>query len=279
MAEFTRELFLKALDEWGRYVETFRGLPEAEQASFLTTQGYASVRDLLAHVAVWWEEARDVIDETLTQGDRPGRKYDFAVFNAAAIERFQDAPEAEFMAWYEAERQQMTSLVSGLDESQLQMRRIQNWLNAVLLEHLKEHGCDAPRFLVIDTLHREWGDYVNGFARLAAAEQRAFLQKQGFGRFRDLLAHVVAWWEHGIGVIESSGSEDSGDVDDVDAFNAEAVGRFGLMEEAQLLAKYEDTRLTLASLIDMLPDEVLSQTHVRSWLRADVIDHYYEHAL
>jgi hypothetical protein len=159
------------------------------------------------------------------------------------------------------------------------VRRIQNWLNAVLLEHLKEHGCDAPRFLLIDTLHREWGDYVKGFTGLTGAEQAAFLKKEGFDRFRDLLAHVVAWWEHGIGVIESSASEDSVEVDDIDSFNAEAVERFGLLDEGTVLAKYEDTRLTLASLVDMLPDEVLSQPHVRSWLRADVIDHYCEHAL
>jgi len=279
MAEFTRELFVKALDEWGRYAETFRGLPQEEQAAFLKAQGYASVRELLAHVAVWWEEARGIIDETIKHGEGLGRKYDFAVFNAAAIKRFQDTPEAEFMSWYETERQRMSGVLSGLSESQLQVRRVRNWLNAVLLEHLKEHGCDAPRFLVIDTLHREWGDYVKGFAGLTEAEQAAFLKKQGFDRFRDLLAHVVAWWEHGIGVIESSASGAPGDVDDVDAFNAEAVERFGLMDEAQVLVKYEDTRLTRASLVDMLPDEVLSQSQVRSWLRADVIDHYYEHAL
>jgi hypothetical protein len=265
------------LDEWGRYAETFRGLPEEEQTSFLKAQGYASVRELLAHVGVWWEEARGIIDETIRHGEGQRRKYDFAVFNAAAIRRFQDTPDAEFMAWYEAERLRMSSVVSALNESQFRVGRIQNWLNAVLLEHLKEHGCDAPRFLLIDTLHREWGDYVKGFEGLTEAEREAFLKKQGFDRFRDVIAHVVAWWEHGIGVIEAS--EDSGDVDDVDSFNAEAVKRFGLLDEPQVLAKYEDTRLTLASLVDMLPDEVLNQPHVRSWLRADVIDHYFEHAL
>jgi hypothetical protein len=279
MAESTRELFLKALDEWGRYAETFRSLPEEEQISFLKAQGYASVRELLAHVAVWWEEARGIIEETIKHDGGPGRTYDFAAFNAAAIQRFQDTPDAEFMAWYEAERQRMSSVVSALNESQLQVRRIQNWLDAVLLQHLKEHGCDAPRFLLIDTLHREWGDYLKGFAGLTETMQAAFLKKQGFDRFRDVLAHVVAWWEHGIGVIESSASEDSGEVDDVDSFNAEAVERFSLLEEPQVVAKYEDTRLALASLVDMLPDEVLSQPRVRSWLRADVIDHYYEHAL
>jgi hypothetical protein len=52
MADFTRELFLKSLDEWGRYAETFGGLSEEEQASFLEAQGWP-MRDFW-RVAVWW---------------------------------------------------------------------------------------------------------------------------------------------------------------------------------------------------------------------------------
>src|SRR3990170_4810084 len=74
MAEFTRELFLQALDEWGRYAGAYGNLPAAEQADFLKAQGYASMRDLLAHVAVWWEEARGIIAETIKRGDGPARK-------------------------------------------------------------------------------------------------------------------------------------------------------------------------------------------------------------
>ena len=179
MADFTRELFLQSLDEWGRYAETFRSLPVEEQSSFLKAQGYASVRELLAHVAVWWEEARGIIDAIIKHGDAPRRKYDFAVFNAAAIQRFQDTPDAEFVAWYEAERQRISSVVSALNELQFRVGRIQNWLNAVLLEHLKEHGCDAPRFLLIDTLHREWGDYVKGFAGLDSGRADSVSREAG----------------------------------------------------------------------------------------------------
>ena len=279
MAEFTRELFLQALDEWGRYAEVFRSLPAEEQADFLRTQGYASVRDLLAHVAVWWEEGRGIIAETIKRGEGAARKYDFDEFNAASLRRFKDTPEQEFMAWYEAERERMTAVVKDLSEAQLQIRRVRNWLNGIILQHLKEHGVDAPRFLIIDMLLREWGDYVRNFNELTAEQQRAFLEKQGFGRFRDLAAHIVAWWEHGIGVIEGSASGAASDVQDVDAFNARAVERFGRLEEAQVWTQYENTRLTLSNLMDMLPDEILAKHHVRSWVRADVIEHYYEHAI
>lgn len=279
MAEFTKELFVQALEEWGRYTEVFAGLPADEQADFLKRQGYTSLRDLLAHVGVWWEEARGIIDETVKHGGRPARKYDFAAFNAAALKRFKDVPEAEFMAWYESERRLMLALVSSLTDEQLSLRRMCSWLDGVVLEHLKEHGVGAPRFLVIDMLHREWGDYVMRFNALNGEKQTAFLQEQGFGRFRDVLAHMIAWWEQGIAVIEGSSSEDPGEVEDVDAFNAQAVERFGQLAEAPVLAHFDDTRFALASLIDMLPDEVLAKPNVQSWLRADVLDHYYEHAI
>jgi len=279
MAELTRELVLQALEEWGRYPEVFRRLPAQEQGDFLKRQGYASMRDLLAHVAVWWEEARGIIDETVKHGARPGRKYDFAKFNAAALDRFQNTPEAEFLVWYESQRQQLVALISSLTDEQWQVARIQNWLNGVVLEHLKEHGIDAPRFLVIDTLQREWGDYAGRFAALNTEQQAAFLQKQGFARFQDLLAHIIAWWEQGMAVIEGSSAEDPGEVNDIDGFNASAVERYGELPEAAVLAKCDSTRLTLANLMDMLPDEVLAKPHVDSWLRADVIDHYFEHAI
>ena len=279
MAAFTRELYLQALEEWGHYAEAFGKLGRDEQAEFLKAQGYASMRDLLAHVGVWWEEGRGVIAETIKHGEGVSRKYDFAEFNAASLKRFKDTPEDEFYAWYEAERKRLAAVVQGLTDEQLQIRRVRNWLNGIILQHLKEHGVDAPRFLIIDMLQREWGDYVRGFNERTAEQRTAFLQKQGYARFRDLAAHIIAWWEHGIGVIEASASSAAAEVQDVDAFNARAVERFGKLEEAQVWTQYENTRLTLANLMDMLPDEVLAKPNVRSWLRADVIDHYYEHAL
>jgi hypothetical protein len=278
MAEFTKELFLQALADWGRYRRVFRSLPPTEQAEFLETQGYESLHDLLAHVAVWWEEARGIIGETIKRGERSSRKYDFNEFNAASLKRFRATPEGEFMAWYESERQQMASLIAGLTPEQMNVPRIQSWLDGVVLEHLKEHGVDAPPYLVIDMLQREWGSYPGRFQKLSAKEQAEFLEKQGFKRFRDLAAHIIAWWEHGIQVIEGSSTGDPDD-DQVDAFNAAAVERFGKLEEAQVFSTFDSTRLTLANLVDMLPDEVLARPNVRSGLRAEVIEHYYEHAV
>jgi hypothetical protein len=279
MAAFTRELFLQTLDEWGRYPGAFAHLPAHEQAAFLKAQGFATVRELLTHVAAWWEEGRGAIAEALKNPDKSGRKYDLDAFNAAALKRFQGMSGTEYAAWYESERQQTVTLVTSLTDAQLGVRRVQSWLDAVLLQHLKEHGFDAPRFLVVDVLQREWGDYLAGYAGLAVEKQTAFLQKQGFARFRDVLAHILAWWERGIGVIQAGSTADPLEVDDVDAFNAEAVKSFADMEESQVLMQFDETRLTLASLVDMLPEDVITRTNIQDWLRSDVLDHYYEHAI
>ena len=279
MAEFSKELFLQALDEWGSYPAGFRELSPQAQAEFLKEQGYASLRELLTHVAAWWEEGRAIIADVIKNGDKGPRKYDLDAFNAASLARFKSMPEVEFPGWYEAERQRMIGVISNLTAEQLTIRRVKNWANAVVLLHLKEHGLDAPRFLVTDMLQREWADYRADYASLAPAQQQEFLQKQGFTRFRDVLAHVTAWWEEGIAVIQAGSTTDPCDVEDVDAFNAQAVRRFGDLEESRAIGQFEETRLTLANLVDMLPEEIISRPNIQEWLRADVIDHYYEHAV
>ena len=279
MPEFTKALFLQALDEWGRYGETFAALTAPEQAAFLKEQGYASLHDLLAHVGAWWEEAQGIVDEAVAQRRGPQRRYDFDEFNATAVSRFKDMPEASLMAWYESERQQMMRVVSALSDEQMKTKRVSGWLDGVILEHLKEHSVDAPRFLTSDALQREWADYAGRFRALSPEKQAAFLKKQGFARFRDLAAHITAWWEQGIRAIESSADGDPCDVEDVDAFNAEAVARSGQLEESEVFSEYEKTRLTLAGLIDGLPNEVYARPNVQTWLRADVLEHYFEHPL
>jgi hypothetical protein len=279
MPEFTRSLFSQSLDDWGRYVEVFRQMPGSEQSSFLKDQGFASLRDLLAHVAAWWEEAGIRILETLDRRELPPRKYNLDEFNAAALSRFKDTPEAEMIAWYEVQRQHMISLVGSLTDEQLQVSRVSGWLDGVILEHLKVHGPAAPRFLIIDTLQREWGGCVERFNALPPEKQAAFLKQQGFERFRDLVAHVLAWWEEGIRVIQTSSDEDPCVAQDVDVFNAEAVKKYAALPESEVLADFEQTRLTLINLVDTLPEEVLGKPNVRDWLRADVIEHYFEHAM
>jgi hypothetical protein len=279
MPEFTKALFLQALDEWGSYEQEFARLSRSEQGSFLQDQGYASCRDLLAHAAVWWEESRARIGDVLAKRPAPPQHYSFDSFNAAAVDRFKDMPDAEFGAWYQAQRREMIGMVQAMTEEQVKNDRVAGWLDGVVLEHLKQHCVGAPRFLARDILQREWAGYPGRFGALAPEKQAAFLSKQGFARFRDLAAHIIAWWEQGIQSIEASARGDVAEVDDVDAFNAQAVDGFGKLEPGEVFARYEQTRLTMLSLIESLPEEVYSKSNIQGWLRADVLAHYYDHAL
>lgn len=279
--EFTQTIFLKSLEEWGACAASFRALPPDRQAAYLQTQGFASLHDILAHVGVWWEEGRSIIEDTLNKVERPRRKYDFDAFNAASMQRFKDTPEDEFMLWYEAERRKMIALVSSLSAEQLKIRRVYGWLDAVTLYHLKEHGIDAPRFLVLDMLQREWVKYPERFRSLSGEEQTAFLEKQGYARFRDLIAHVIGWWEDILQVVDGVAKDPSyrAPSRDTDAYNASLVELYGQLDEPELWKKYETTRLALVELVINLPDEIYNQLEVQDWLKSDVIEHYFDHAV
>ncbi len=279
--EFTQALFLRSLGEWGLYPARFRALSDAEQAEFLKKQGFSSMHDLLAHVGVWWEEAEGIIRDALEKRERPRRKYDFDEFNAASLARFRDTSEAELLDWYESQRQRMISLVSSIDAEHMKNRRVHGWLDAVTLFHLKEHGVGAPLFLVLDMLQREWAAYPERFRALSEEQQKMFLEKQGFPRFRDLLAHIVAWWEEGLQLIDSVAKDPSYKMMDIDidAYNARVLEMFNPLEESDVWKRYEATRSALIELLINLPAEVYEHKQVQDWLKSDVIEHYFDHAV
>ena len=279
--EFTQAIFLRSLDEWGAYPGKFNALSHAEQTEFLKGQGYASLHDMLAHVGVWWEEADGIIRDALENRERPRRKYDFDEFNAASLKRFKDTPEAELLKWYESQRQKMIGLVTSVDPEQMKIRRVHGWFDAVTLLHLKEHGVSAPRFLALDMLQREWASYADNFHAMKEDEQKAFLAKQGFPRFRDLIAHIIGWWEEGIQIIDATAKNPAyrAPEKDTDSSNADLVELFGTLDEADVWKKYELTRAALIELVINVPDETYDHKEVQAYLRSDVIEHYFDHAL
>jgi hypothetical protein len=279
--EFTKTLFLQSLDEWKALPTNFRRLAPQEQAAFLERQGYTSLHDLLAHAAVWWEEAGGIIRDKIADRERPPKKYDFDEFNAASLARFRSTPEAELLKWYASQADDLSALVTNLTDEQIKIRRVHGWLDGVTLAHIKEHGFTAPRFLVLDTLQREWDGYIERFNALPEDKQGAFLEKQGFPRFRDVVAHIIAWWEDGIEAINGYAKDPAykHPDKDTDAYNAQAVGIFGELTEAEVWKKFESTRQWLIELAINLPDETFDHKDVQAWLRADVIDHYFDHAV
>lgn len=136
----TKEMLLESLSAWKDYPAEIEALSAEKKAAFLGKQGYPSAHALLSHITGWWEEAFAIVDDTLAGRERPRREYDFDVFNAESLERFKTWPEADLLSHYEALRQKLTALVSGLTDEQLQIKRVRNWLHGVVVDHAEEHA-------------------------------------------------------------------------------------------------------------------------------------------
>jgi hypothetical protein len=267
--------------EWGTYVERFNRLPGDEQKRRVRAAGYDSFRDMLAHILAWWEEGMGIILAAAEGRQLERRKYDFDVFNAEAVARYRSWDEKEFMSHFERTRQKAGADLRSMNEAAFGNRRVKAWINAVFMLHAREHVVALSRFLVIDMLENEWADYVGGYSRLAPEKQGEFLSKQGFAAFRDLLAHIIGWWEEGMriitGILDSPGF--AWESRDTDAFNAELVQKYSKWQEADLFKHYESVRLALLELTADLPEDAFLNRDIETWLVDDVIGHYDEHPI
>lgn len=267
--------------EWGTYVERFHHLSKAEQTRRVNEMGYASFRDLLAHILVWWDEGMGIILAVAEGREFERRKYDFDAFNAAAIARYSPWQEAEFMAHFEATRQKTAAGLRSIPEAAYENRRIRAWLNGVIFHHAREHLLTVSRFLVVDLLENEWAEYILIFNRLSPEKQKELLSGQGFGTFHDLLAHIIGWWEEAAriisGILDSPGFTWS--EHNMDQYNRELTQKYSSWSQDDLFKHYDTVRLALIDLVEDLPEDAFLNRDIEYWLATDVIEHYDEHAL
>jgi hypothetical protein len=267
--------------EWGTYVERSRSLPEAEQIRRVQAMGYDSLRDLLAHVLAWWQEGMEIISAIAEGREYPRKKYDFDAFNAEAVAHYTPWDEAAFMAYFEQTRQGMVRDLRSMNEAVFENRRARNWLNGIVVVHAREHLLTLSRFLAMDVLDNEWAGYVPAFKSMEQEGQKQFLSKQGFESFHALLAHILGWWEDGLRAVKSL-LEQPGFTwtePDTDSFNRELVRKYSTWTDDELFAHYEAVRLALIDLVTGLPEDAFQNKDIESWLAADVVEHYDEHAL
>ena len=266
-------------DEWGTYVERFNRLPAEEQVRRVNEQGYESLRDMLAHILAWWDEGMSIILAIAEERSFGRRKYDFDVFNAEAVSRYSTWDQAEFLLHFDKTRQKMALELKSMKESVFENRRVKAWIRAVVTHHAREHLVTLSRFLVADILENEWAEYIEDFNRLDDEKKKEFLAKQGFENFRDLLAHIIGWWEEGAriirGIINSPGF--TWQSQDVDAFNEELIRKFSSWSDDDLFKHYETVRLALLELTIHLHDDALSNEDIEGWLKDDFVVHYDEH--
>jgi len=267
--------------EWGSYVERFQRLPKAEQEERIRKTGFESFQDLLAHILAWWEEGM-VIIRAVAEGHQPERKkYDFDAFNAEAISHYKSWEETEFLNHFENTRHRMTSDLRNMNETLFEHRRVRSWLNGILILHAREHRVTLSRFLTLDTLENEWSAYVENFNRLDTEKQKEFLSKQGVDSFRDMLGHIIGWWEEGariiMGILDSPAFTWTDP--DVNLFNAMLKKKFASWSEEDLLQHFESVRRALIEMVVKLPADAFLNKDIESWLAAEVIEHYDAHPI
>jgi len=134
---------------------------------------------------------------------------------------------------------------------------------------------------VMQVLEEGWGEYVKQFNTLSFEAQAAFLQREGFATFHDLLAHVIGWWEEGLWIITGILDDPSftWQERDTDTFNRELIEKYRSWSQEDLLLHYENVREALLNLVAELPEDALTNKDIRGWLYADVIEHLEDHKI
>ena len=134
---------------------------------------------------------------------------------------------------------------------------------------------------VIHVLQGGWSVYVSQFNALAPEAQAAFLEKQGFETFHDLLAHIIGWWEEGLWIMTGILDDPSftWEERDTDAFNQELVEKYRSWRKEDLLLHYENVREAMLDLVAELPENALDNEDIHDWLYADVIEHLEDHKI
>ncbi len=131
----------------------------------------------------------------------------------------------------------------------------------------------------LDYINLEWGTYVERFNRLPKAEQEKRLKTVGFESFRDMMAHILAWWEEGMAIILAIAEEREFERKkyDFDAFNAEAVAKYKNWSEAEFAAHFEKTRREAEADIQRMNEAAFENRRVKVWADGIFIHHAREH--
>lgn len=131
----------------------------------------------------------------------------------------------------------------------------------------------------LNFLQIEWGTYVERFNHLPPEEGLRRVNEQGYERFRDMLAHILAWWEEGMDIILAiaEGREYERKKYDFDVFNAEAVAKYKSWDEVEFLARFQQTRLKAIADLKSMDEAAWDNKRVRSWVNGIFISHAREH--
>ena len=131
----------------------------------------------------------------------------------------------------------------------------------------------------LDYVNSEWGTYIERFNRLPKEEQGKRVKTMGYESFRDMLAHILAWWEEGMPIILAIAEDRPFERRkyDYDIFNAEAVAKYKSWDEREFLAHFEKTRQKMGADLKSVNEAAFENRRVRSWANGIFIHHAREH--
>ncbi|MBI5667842.1 MAG: ClbS/DfsB family four-helix bundle protein [Chloroflexi bacterium] len=136
----TREAFMDALEtQWGRYVPTVEALTMEDRQQYARRNGYDSLKDLLAHLTAWMQEARRAIAQ-LSRGERYHRDWSSEdAFNARAVELARNQTLDQVKADFETARTALAGLIAELPVEAVSQPVIYNWLYETIITHYRDH--------------------------------------------------------------------------------------------------------------------------------------------
>jgi hypothetical protein len=134
---------------------------------------------------------------------------------------------------------------------------------------------------VLHVLQNEWATYVARYQGLSDSAQTAFLKKQGYARFADLLAHIMGWWEIGQQNIKHYLAEPQYQPENynIDELNARAVDLVKDQSEASLLEAFEQKRAALLQWVAQLPEEAFENKKAVNQFNMELIGHLNDHEI
>lgn len=264
-------------NEWGTYVTRFNRLPKDEGVRRVNEEGYETFQDMLAHIMEWWTEGMGVIMAIAEKREFERKKYDFDAFNAAAVAKYKNWNEAEFLSLFEETRLGVVADLKKVDEEVFANRRVQGWVRGIFTHHARVHLVACGKFIALDTLENEYSKWLEKFDALENKDE--YLQKQGFERFEDILAHTIGWWDEGVKAIEGIKRDKNYvyEEPDVDSFNAEIVAKYKSMSPDETRKVFEQKRKAMIEFVKSLDESLFENLTVERWLAADVVEHFDEH--
>jgi hypothetical protein len=131
----------------------------------------------------------------------------------------------------------------------------------------------------LDYVEFEWGTYIERFQRLPVEERDQRVKEMGYESFRDMLAHILAWWEEGMEIILAIAQDRPFERKkyDFDAFNAEAVAKYKPWNENEFMAHFENTRQKMGADLASIEETTFENRRIQGWLHGIILHHAREH--